>query len=111
MQVFSENPAVTQGPDRLFSKKYYSLVRLAIPKGTSIRRHRSLMTVTVVAIKGQIVFHTDDAETTLVPGQAVLMEPMEFHWLEAPNEDGEVMVVHGVLAHDNQEHASDSTQN
>jgi hypothetical protein len=28
------------------------------------------------------------------------MEPMEFHWLEAPTEDGEVMVVHGVLAHD-----------
>ncbi|WP_010622647.1 cupin domain-containing protein [Paucilactobacillus suebicus] len=96
MQVFSSNPEVTEGPDRLFSKKYYSLVRLAIPKGTQIKRHRSMMTVTVVAIKGEIVFHTDDQETTLVPGQAVLMEPLEFHWLEAPNEDGEVMVVHVV---------------
>lgn len=100
MQVFSGNPEITQGPDRLFSKRHYSLVRLVIPKGTSIRRHRSLMTVTVVAIKGQIVFHTDDEETTLVPGQAILMDPLEFHWLEAPNEDSEVMVVHGVLAPD-----------
>ncbi len=100
MQVFSGNPEIKQGPERLFAKKFYSLVRLVIPQGTTIKRHRSLMTVTVVAIKGQIVFHTDDEETTLVPGQAIVMEPMEFHWLEAPTEDGEVMVVHGVLAHD-----------
>ncbi|KRK97795.1 hypothetical protein FD04_GL000765 [Secundilactobacillus odoratitofui DSM 19909 = JCM 15043] len=56
------------------------------------------MTVTVVAIKGSIQFHTDDEETTLVPGKAVVMAPGEFHWLEAPDEAGEVMVVHGVLA-------------
>ena len=80
------------------SQRHSSIIRLVIPKGTQMKRHRSLMTVTVVAIKGQITFHTDDAETTLVPGQAIVMQPAEFHWLEAPVEDGEVMVVHGVLA-------------
>ncbi|QFQ91857.1 cupin [Lacticaseibacillus manihotivorans] len=79
-------------------QRHLSIVRLVIPKGTQVKRHRSLMTVTVVAIKGQITFHTDGAETTLVPGQAIVMQPAEFHWLEAPVEDGEVLVVHGVLA-------------
>ncbi|MCI1987218.1 MAG: cupin [Lactobacillus sp.] len=98
MQILNPNPEVTKGPDRLLSERHLSIVRLVLPKGTTIKRHRSLMTVTVVAIKGAIVFHTDDEETHLVPGQAVVMKPAEFHWLEAPDEDGEVMVVHGVLA-------------
>jgi quercetin dioxygenase-like cupin family protein len=98
MQILNPDESVTQGPDRMLSQRHLSIVRLVIPKGTQIKRHRSLMTVTVVAIQGQITFHTDDAETTLVPGQAIVMQPAEFHWLEAPVEDGEVMVVHGVLA-------------
>lgn len=98
MRVLSANPEVKQGPDRLLSERHLSIVRLVIPKGTDIKRHRSLMTVTVVGIKGAVEFHTDDDVTTIVPGKAVVMEPGEFHWLEAPDEDGEVMVVHGVLA-------------
>lgn len=98
MQILNPDESVTQGPDRMLSQRHLSIVRLVIPKGTQIKRHRSLMTVTVVAIKGQITFHTDDAETTLVSGQAIVMQPAEFHWLEAPVEDGEVLVVHGVLA-------------
>lgn len=98
MQILNPDPTVTQGPDRMLSQRHLSIVRLVIPQGTEIKRHRSLMTVTVVAIKGAIVFHTDDEETRLAPGQAVVMAPGEFHWLEAPEMDGEVMVVHGVLA-------------
>ncbi|WP_390408817.1 cupin domain-containing protein [Lacticaseibacillus jixiensis] len=98
MQILNPDLSVSQGPDRMLSKRHLSIVRLVLPKGFTIKRHRSLMTVTVVAIKGAIVFHTDDEATTLVPGQAVVMAPGEFHWLEAPAEAGEVMVVHGVLA-------------
>lgn len=98
MQILNPDPSVTHGPDRMLSKRHLSIVRLVIPKGTEIKRHRSMMTVTVVAIKGSIVFHTDDEQTSLVPGQAIVMQPGEFHWLEAPEQDGEVMVVHGVLA-------------
>lgn len=98
MKVLEPDTTVTNGPDRMLSERHLSIVRLVIPKGETIKRHRSLMTVTVVAIKGAIQFHTDDDVTTLVPGKAVVMQPGEFHWLEAPDEDGEVMVVHGVLA-------------
>ncbi|KRK88511.1 hypothetical protein FC99_GL000605 [Levilactobacillus koreensis JCM 16448] len=98
MQVLSADPEVKQGPDKLLSSRHLVVTRLVIPKGEAIQRHRSLMTVTVVSIKGQVEFHTDDDVTTLVPGKAVVMQPGEFHWLEAPAEDGEVMVVHGVLA-------------
>ncbi|MTV81822.1 cupin domain-containing protein [Secundilactobacillus folii] len=98
MEVLSPDTTVSEGPDRMLSERHLSIVRLVLPKGKTIKRHRSMMTVTVVAIKGSIQFHTDDDVTTLTPGKAVVMRPGEFHWLEAPDEDGEVMVVHGVLA-------------
>ncbi|GAW99500.1 cupin domain-containing protein [Secundilactobacillus mixtipabuli] len=98
MKVLTPDTTVSEGPDRMLSEHHLSIVRLVLPKGKTIKRHRSMMTVTVVAIKGSIQFHTDDEVTTLVPGKAVVMQPGEFHWLEAPDEAGEVMVVHGVLA-------------
>lgn len=98
MKVLTANPEVTTGPDQMLSQRHLNITHLVIPKGTEIKRHQSLMTVTVVSIKGSIEFHTDDEVTTLVPGKAVVMTPGEFHWLEAPNDDGEVIVVHGVLA-------------
>lgn len=98
MKILNSNPEVTQGPDQMFKTTNLKITHLVLPKGKVIKRHRSLMTVTVVSIKGSIVFHTDNAKTVLTPGKAVVMTPGEFHWLEAPDQDGEVIVVHGVLA-------------
>ncbi|KRM73745.1 cupin domain-containing protein [Secundilactobacillus collinoides] len=98
MKILSSDPEVTSGPDQMLSQRHLKITHLVLPKGTTIQRHQSLMTVTVVSIKGSIQFHTDDEVTTLTPGKAVVMTPGEFHWLEAPDADGEVIVVHGVLA-------------
>ncbi|GAX05960.1 hypothetical protein IWT25_01285 [Secundilactobacillus pentosiphilus] len=98
MKILTPDTTISEGPDRMMVEHHLSIVRLVLPKGFTIKRHRSMMTVTVVAIKGKIQFHTDDDVTTLVPGKAVVMQPGEFHWLEAPDEAGQVMVVHGVLA-------------
>lgn len=98
MEILTTNPEVTSGPDPMLSRRHLNITHLVVPQGREIKRHRSLMTVTVVAIKGEIEFHTDDDVTVLTPGKAVVMAPGEFHWLLAPNDNGEVIVVHGVLA-------------
>lgn len=58
MKVLTPDTTVSEGPDRMLSKHHLSIVRLVLPKGKTIKRHRSMMTVTVVAIKGSIQFHT-----------------------------------------------------
>lgn len=98
MQVLTADKNVTFGPDWLASGDNFRIVHLVLPKGKEIKRHRSEMSVTVVCIKGEIEFHTDNEVTTLVPGKALMMTPDEWHWLEAPNQGGEVIVVQGKLA-------------
>jgi quercetin dioxygenase-like cupin family protein len=98
MEILNADVNVLSGPDRMLAERHLKIVRLVMPKGKVIKRHRSLMTVAVVAIKGSVKFFTDDQEVVLVPGKVAVMRPGEEHWLEATEQGGELVVVHGVLA-------------
>ncbi|MTT31350.1 hypothetical protein GMB86_04870 [Terrilactibacillus sp. BCM23-1] len=82
-----------QMKERLFHDPSQTIVHLSLAKNQEVPEHHGgNALVTVIPVKGEIVFSTQEQSETLVPGKLVRLNAREPHSLKALQES-EVIVV------------------
>lgn len=76
----------------LFTDPSVTLVHLSLKAGQEIKRHHGgPARVTVIPVKGELIFSTDDQSIRLVPGTFVHLDAGEAHGVKA-NRNSEVII-------------------
>ncbi|GAY76172.1 hypothetical protein NBRC111894_1726 [Sporolactobacillus inulinus] len=79
--------------ERLYHDEYQTVMHLSLKKGQSIPEHHGGdAAVTVIPVRGAIVFTASGQSEHLVPGKLVHLNAQELHSLSA-EEDSDVVLV------------------
>lgn len=93
MDVYTLHEQNTRLKEILFTDPSVTIVHLSLKEGQEIGKHHGgPARVTVIPVKGEVIFSTEDQSEKLVPGKFVRLNAGEEHGLKA-NQKSEIIII------------------
>ncbi|WP_100489003.1 hypothetical protein [Sporolactobacillus pectinivorans] len=93
MNVYTLHEQNTRLKEILFIDPAVTIVHLSLKEGQEIGKHHGgPARVTVIPVKGEVIFSTEEQSVQLVPGKFVRLNAGEEHGLRA-NQNSEIIII------------------
>ncbi|GGL43472.1 hypothetical protein [Sporolactobacillus putidus] len=93
MDVYTLQEQNSRLKEILFMDPSVTIVHLSLKEGQEIGKHHGgPARVTVIPVKGEVIFSTDDQSVQLIPGKFVRLNAGETHGLKA-NQNSEIIII------------------